>query len=342
MIFLNEDSSELKMQLDNLEKILPTVSSSLEAYDYVVSYNFLREYFNKPTIFTRKNIALLTFFGKEYFHNLVTLKYNFRINRNYHNKFLIDASKAVRNVYQTIKQEYTSLGYKDYRILGGKKDIELLNEFFLEEDPTLKDIFDDMRKAKRIYYDKKSQLPYSFYNFFDGIPSIFLHPRQKNKWTLEDSDSLIHELGHIKAEIDIYNQNPKKALQYSAYSLYQEVMPYYYEQKFLDFLVENNIQKREAKDIFYDNLDLLVDSFDECRGLDKWIFDCDDLLKNIQYCYGPVIASYLVKYPETKESFFKFQYDIFHPSKLEEIGFTTEIATVAMENKAKTYFKLKS
>lgn len=339
MITLNEDYSDFERQAKNLAEKLMSGVNSLEVFDYVLTFDEFLSYSENKIEDVTQNEVLDSFFWEVSSRYSANFETNFKENLLYHQPFLNTLDGTIKDLIRYVERKFRYLRYDEYLDFSGNKDLQLLNAFFREEEPILKDIFDDMQKHKRIYYEKEESDPFCIYNYYEDIPSIFLHPRRKYTRTLEDLSDLVHELGHVKTGMEINEQDPEKALRHGGESLYQEVMSYYYEYKFLEFLIGNDIQTAEAKDVIAENLYALKGSFHNCKVFRKKHINYDNLFENIQYCYGPVLAYYLVDHPNLLESFSKIQYDPFHHEQLENIGFTPQVASSIMKSKIITYFR---
>ena len=153
-------------------------------------------------------------------------------------------------------------------------------------------------------------------------------------------EDFVHELGHVKCDMEIHKKNSHRALEYTYRSLYQEVMPYYYEQKFLEFLVFNNICKQEALDVLFDNLDKCHDDVKKSkRLLNKKALPYKKLFSTLSYSYGFLIANSLVFSPDMKRQFESIQYDDFSADTFFRIGFTPERLQNDLKKYTKQYFK---
>lgn len=217
------------------------------------------------------------------------------------------------------------------------EDKELLDVFLTKEDASLRDLFFDIYEAKGIYYAPKEKTPYTVYNSLQNIPNIFLI---YSSFDVEALNDFIHELGHVKCEMEINETNSRVALQYSYCSLYQEVMPFYYEKKFLSFLISNNIHKQEAQAVLFDNLERRKKELKKCsKLLQKNQPNYEKLFSDLPYIYGIFVANSCVFSPDVKAQFENILYHDFSADAFLKMGLTKERFQKDLTTYTKQYFK---
>lgn len=198
----------------------------------------------------------------------------------------------------------------------------MLEEFLIEEDRTLFDIYLDICKQERIYYNKANRNACVVYNHLQNIPNIFLPFKTFN---IEACISLAHELGHVRDFMGISDFSSKDINDYALCSSYQEVISFDYENKFLQFLMEDHDYVKEVQRAIFHNVRSLEESIKQDRNtIAKGNCNIFTLFCDIQYSYGPIVAASLDTLIE-KRCFQQFQYDYFDSKKLEENGLSPEV-----------------
>lgn len=340
MILLNDDEKELRAQIDYLKKYALTCTDPIEVFGSVQNYCSLLSVFSKHAdleyikSFPRD---VRRTYSKEEKEFLCKVKSNLKENREFHIQFLRESFRIVDALKKEMKgNSVLSDSYCDY-VFKEDYDVQLLHSFFREEDIVLWDIFQDMKKAGRIYINKSSESPMSFYNNLQDIPNIFL---PEGDITYVFLRNLIHELGHIKTEMQLNYENSGLFRQYSNQSLYPEVMAYYYEQKFDLFLLSNHIVQKEVATELFDTLDFVSHNLKCNRNLFQLgIYSSQSLFSNMQYSYGPMIAASLCSSNELTEAFCKIQHEPFSKETLDSLGLTTEKVGHDFQKQMRSYFK---
>jgi len=325
MITLNKDYSELKSQIAYTKNYLNTCFNSLEVYDYMELYKSLKDATRKVELpfmwdFPREQWEI---YKTEEQRDKYLKKECFSKEELFLKEYLQTTHHAIGELLDEIEDFRDDIDGKEIHTFGVdcEEPEELLYEFLKEEDKALKEIYEDMKQYKRIYYNKVNLDAHAIYNNLKKIPSIFIPIKS---FDIEDVAILIHELGHILDNTELCNHSMIKSHLYPSCSIYQEVPSYYYEQKFLEFLIENGKYQIDAQNVLLDNLELLEENIKrDIKTISKKVYNSDNLFDSIQYSIGQVIAPMLDK-EITKSQFSSFQCDYFNHNKLEELGLTAK------------------
>ncbi len=167
-------------------------------------------------------------------------------------------------------------------VLKNKEIVSLINEFLKYSQVDDLNILNNFIKEKRItkVKDRTDELKdyNGFYIFNDFEPNkgyiYLINPDN----TYETAATVAHELGH-----DMTCKKPQEiASKFYFSSLNAEVMSQYYELKFYNFLINENIAKKEGQALKCELIDSIYDSIEDAkRDLD---YD------GVSYGYGGLIS----------------------------------------------------
>lgn len=356
MISFNQDYSDIKKQLGYVEE---NISSCQNVEEYMI---LLRDYLSLSYIY-----SLCTGEGDNNFINEEIKEFVSKGNPMYDRKASNMIHKAKKNFYQSylhhkeFHHDILEASYYDmmdilsdfskssfYREIKGKnfspfkeKPEEILVAFFQEEDVVLQDIFSDLQKQNHLYacnqlYPGRACCVQSY-----SASDFFLFFRE-NLGMIDQLSSIVHEIGHIRDYIDIKQRG--ELLFYDDQSLYTETLSVGYEQRFLQFLIENDIHKEEAISElyhFYKDYATYFSSFlnlfgKEC-GYDK---NSDELYEDLSYSYGVLIGNSIMTSEDQKNQFLSFRQELFDSEKLMAIGLTPEVVSKNMVKTMKQYLKV--
>lgn len=348
MILLNKDDKNLKIQADNIVKNLSKYQDKNALfYSVNVWYEFMELLdiesdaeieFPFPSIYSEAR--------KWQSENSDWILQNVNTNINYcQNFYQLSASKCAiisHDVYDKM------LNRKNSPIDYGKYDmLDILYNFFREEDPVLKELFEQICREGNLYYRPQMEgVGCYLYNNNEKTHNIFLADQVMDVAFL---DILLHELGHAIDHHNSFSYYEKKSifsLFYGSKYMYNEIYSQLYSLKLLNFLIQNNILKEEAEDVLFNHY---ADLFDECTvfgeldgnfSFSSSIGLGSPFFTDLPYSYGFAIANSLFLDPSLKENFKHIQYEEFCPSKIEQTGLTLEHMTKSVVDNAKTFFKV--
>lgn len=339
MLELNKDPSLIIQQLRYIQNYLKHCVNSAEAYDFILTYNALVDFIKgkkqkkKYILDQNKWIDFLYNIAYENYEHI--LKNNFKKNLFYHQE-IIGSYTFMKGLTDELQAKRDITKYK-YHSFQPEEAKELLDAFFAQVDPSLKDLFFEISSARGIYYAPKEKYPCTVYNNLQGIPNIFLIC---SLFDVESLNDLVHELGHVKYDIEINKKAPHMALEYSYRSICQEIMPFYYEQRFLDFLISNNIHKQAAQVVLFNNFKWRQNELKKCEKLlNKDNPNYEKLFSNLSYIYGLFVANSLVFSPGMRLQFEDIQYNDFSANAFVKMGLTPERFQQDLTKYTKQYFK---
>lgn len=324
MITLNRDYSGIEKQIAYIEKNFSKYANPLEVYDYMELYIALIRSIDigaNPGFLKIFSSNQLSTFQRQRLLNSKALRKSLENNTLFHQYFFEYSYLAVSELIDDIKENDSLSFLKRYPHFREKssKPKKLLEAFFKEEDLELYDVFRDMCRHKKIYYNDKDREFYCLYNNLQDIPNIFFPIRILG---IEELGNLVHELGHVKDNMEVRQQFYRYDLTYCYRSFYREVLSYYYQHSFFNFLSDDTKYKEETKkEVFFDMLSLQKALKRGKEWLATGEYVDDALFYEAQYIYGPIIASTLgpvINYRQLQS----FQYDYFSQEQLEQVGIT--------------------
>ena len=371
MLKLNEDFSEIKRQIEVLDEYFHRTGKKdnlMACYQTYYSLVFFEKLCNY------KLNEGISFRGKDYLANIVKERsnqiknkfmVNFLENKDFHAKMLApyfaDAGEILGDY--CCSDEYTKL-YSIYnKPLDSKRgeDFDLLVNFFKDVNPKMNDLFLEMMREKRFYKLDSSFLEYSgltVLNPIEKICNVFIKEKLSS---IKHLSTFVHEMGHVFDDVDYMNRfSIKDTMKYMNENFYVEVLSTYYEQKFYEWLIENNIHKEETKlcfinfmNVYLDSIgdailfslipdeyhnaavagfftrEELIDFIEEYHGLceeyeddlDVGIPEFDDAFN---YGYGLMIANGIMHDDEIFNKFLNIRNGMFNKEKLISVGVTPE------------------
>lgn len=161
-------------------------------------------------------------------------------NKDHHLSFsssimssMLDCLKDFNEDCSTITEEYLYKIVSEYYLNTSGNDLKILNDLIKNKNLYNCDILDSSVYASTImdYYNKKG-----------NIVTFSENNLKKSMMTI-----LVHEVEHIKEMRDIESNNSKvDSFSYQHNSIYSEVLAIKAEKDFLEYLIENNIEKEYA------------------------------------------------------------------------------------------------
>jgi len=352
MLTVNHNYSSLLKMAEKIKKQLLKTTDKALIFDYVDIYRNLCFAYSTCTekcCYDVRELEDYDIFLLQQMQYQEKIKNSFLDHWKDHTELFLPICSAVNEYMREFEgsKAYSALVQnRTFSIQDDKySERDILNAFFQEEEAELQFILEEMERKKHIFSTRED--PYV-------IP---LSPASNTLMFLPDRPSflvdLVHELGHVKDFMEA--ENNLSDTDYSIYryqnrSLYLEVNSFYYQQKFLEFLIHHNISKEEATYQLYQYYDKWSTGlFQDIKLLRSFEEGCEEKLDqrlvfqtfgDVQYSYGPMIASLLSSSSLLKEDFQTCQYDYFDPSKLEELGVHSSSVIKQVENNMKTYFKM--
>lgn len=146
---------------------------------------------------------------------------------------MLDCLKDFNEDCSTITEEYLYKIVSEYYSNTSGDDLKILNDLIKSKNLYNHDVLDSNVYASTImdYYNKKGNIvTFSEDNLTKSMMTI-----------------LVHEVEHIKEMRDIESKNSKvDSFSYQHNSIYSEVLAIKAEKDFLEYLIENNIEKEYA------------------------------------------------------------------------------------------------
>ena len=146
---------------------------------------------------------------------------------------MLDCLKDFNEDCSTITEEYLYKIVSEYYSNTSGDDLKILNDLIKNKNLYNHDVLDSNVYASTImdYYNKKG-----------NIVTFSENNLKKSMMTI-----LVHEVEHIKEMRDIESNNSKvDSFSYQHNSIYSEVLAIKAEKDFLEYLIENNIEKEYA------------------------------------------------------------------------------------------------
>jgi len=368
---LNEDFSDIERQIKVLDDYFHRTSKKDNIMACYQTYYSLI-FFDK--LCTYKLNEGLSFRGKDYIANIVAERSNqlknkfmdnFLKNKEFHAEMLATNFVEIGDIltdYCT-SPEYTKLYGVYNKPIDAKhnEDFDLLVNFFKDVNPDLNDLFLDMVEHKRFYKLDPLFIEHSgltVLNPIEKICNVFIDEKLPSVSYL---GTFVHEMGHVYDDTDYANRfSVKESMKYMHENFYIEVLSTYYEQRFYEWLVDNNIRKEESKLCFFNYLNSYLDSVGDAilfsmipddyhnaavagyfnreeliniidvegelidefdNTVDTFIPEFDD---SFNYGYGIMIANALMHDDKLFDDFLKVRNGIFNKDKLLNIGITPE------------------
>lgn len=161
-------------------------------------------------------------------------------NKDHHLSFsssimssMLDCLKDFNEDCSTITEEYLYKIVSEYYLNTSGNDLKILNDLIKNKNLYNCDIFDSSVYASTIM---------DYYNKNGNIVTFSENNLKKSMMTI-----LVHEVEHIKEMRDIESNNSKvDSFSYQHNSIYSEVLAIKAEKDFLEYLIENNIEKEYA------------------------------------------------------------------------------------------------
>lgn len=224
-----------------------------EAIILVGSYELLvelyEEYTNKEYCNDKININNSLFDrAVNRYNNLYSSRViNYIETKNYH----LDFSSSIALPLFDSLLEYDDIKYKKISL---EEVTKIVRDYYLSvEDNKGLEIFNSQIKNRRIYnFGSKSGNTFgsTICNFSALSSYILLF--YKNHFDITTTATLVHEVEHIKDFMNLTKRKQKlDGFAYEFRSIYPEVLSLKKEKNFLEYLIENNLYKEEAKNLYH-------------------------------------------------------------------------------------------
>ncbi len=380
---INEDYSDIERQIKDLSQFLETctnksryysVSSSFEMLNYLYCLRYGYEFLSGEVAdnIARKSMEL-------YQEILENEKSVFLRNKQFHKDTFCETYFGPSSSFlKPSRSSYLEkMRNSEKAKLKTGEDKEILEAFFKEKFPEGSDILGELLERGHLYkfFGEDDGLSDGFmtFNRCDNAANVFL---KDDVCSLSSLVTLVHELGHVYDFSDSVRTFTDEEKARYAFGPYIEVMSCYYQQLFLDYLINNDIRVEEATVAFFElysaffhNLDnallLSLVSDDEYRlivGNDfkkrevisllkesslTEDYDFDDNCawtvmsgtKEIGYSYGILLSNMLIDGSISKDDWFNLRAKEFDSSSLTSIGFSKDKANKCLVKRMDTFMK---
>lgn len=382
---INEDYSDIERQIKNLGRFLETCTNKSQYYSAASSFGILNYlyYLRYGNEFVSGEAAdNITRKGMELYQEILeNEKSVFLRNKQFHKdtffeSFFCPSSSFLKTCRSSYLKKMKSSKKAKLKI---GEDKEILEAFFKEKFPEGSDILGELLERGHLYkfFDEDDEFSSSngfmTFNRCDNAANVFL---RDDVHSLSSLVTLVHELGHVYDFYDSVRTFTDEEKARYALGPYAEVMSSYYQQLFLDYLIDNGIRAEEATVAFFElysaffyNLDnallLSLVSDDEYRlivGSDFTKRDVISLLressftedydfedncawtvmsgtKEIGYSYGILLSNMLIDGSISKDDWFSLRAKEFDSSSLTSIGFSKNEANKCLVKRMDTFMK---
>ena len=375
MILLNSNYDNLYKELKKLSKKLHESSDPNEISLILVTYDALRLFYCYCTgIYVEElnDNKYRDSFNKRLEENDRNSKFNFLINKDFHlrtfKSFYSELSEIVDDFCDSKYYDLLTRKRKDRFNKYKDQDLDILLNFFNEIDPSVKEIYLDMLKKGRIYKlgTECDGVGFTYFNAIHSLPNVFLKPKAP---TVDYLSTHTHEIGHVVDDLDLVSTFSK--ISYKDYifkSQYSEVLSTLYQQKFHEFLFNNNISREDCiydlVNFYYsyleeiENLILIASLPNDCyddvmqkkytrEQLSRYASgdisfpdeSIPDLFDALEYSYGILVANDIMDDKTKLDKFLTIRKGFFDSKKLESIGFVPEEAGKKLIKNLTSYIK---
>lgn len=372
MTKLNKEQLFLLKKMKELESKFkyPPFSGYFNCYDYLTSYNILKELLKKDLTKDITDDFIINFLAIRKGDLLVSKGIKNVIDGKYEHSILI---KSFMNDINDIFANYL-----ENKIITSNSKItvqeekEILTEYFHTEG---KDLYNQTKGKIHILNPSKLKLDQEGN---DSI-SIYLPWIDEGIITVCSLDNkvsrmgaLIHELGHVEDWFSYrrhHSRNSTSIYAKNIGSLYSEVKSTYNEYKFYDYLLKNNIYATDTltaltlvTNEYFINLDyasligyipsdfLKENSLTVYKENSVKMSEVSPYLKEmadeisfddaLTYSYGMMLSFAMLENPDLYVKFEKLQEPFFRKEKLDKAGFTDEVVAKSMVKRINRYFKI--
>ena len=385
MLLFNTNYDSLYKQLRNIEDAFWHGINPRKKCIYYRTYQAIAEILKKKdrdsTFRFLKSKNLEKDSMAYYLKNIKKNDINFLENRSYHVDMMLESYFSVSKIVSLFCNSKYSNELDNSYIptidIRKDEDQELLLEFFQNEAPHLLSYYEELLEdgdffnlPNNEFFDKRGGV--TVFNSIDNKANVFIESVYD---TMDTLAVLPHELGHVSDFLDYRKRFSEKDQQLMIYrGIYGEVISTLYEQKFLEYYLENGKHKE-------DSLLGLLAYFDQriqylwdvavCGMLDENdvyyvmrhtipLQSCHEvLLENgclkyepnlddenrllcfddaLEYGYGFLLANYFLENPLKYEAFLNVRNGYFDPKKLEDIGINSKEISKSLVKRSEKIF----
>lgn len=386
MFKLNTDSRELKRQIEYIENhFLDCTDATTCAVYYAAYRNLVQLYmevtekpFYHASVNKNKYVEVA---GREKIHSIKKRKReNFIDNQHYHLEMFCSSYFQVFDVLE----EFMDTDYYDMSAsqappeISEKEGLDILRSFFADVAPSVAPLFEEAYEKRQLYKFPSSpeflgKEGCVVYNPIENISNMYFNSHSRS---LPFLGTVVHELGHVKDYVDYSQRNsPIQAGIYSYQTSYAEVLSNYYQYKFYDYLLDNDIYTDSVMRGLFNELlsfcevadDMLLLAELPSEAISNWKFSqnkqdifqliiesqenskmkfYDDISDNhlvdldttIQYSYGPLLAVAMLDDEALYHNYLGNRRGYFDGEKLSSIGLTPDVTGKKMVKKCENYF----
>lgn len=258
MGFFNNNYSELKRQINFIEKGFFNCKTRADFYNYFATYQTLCALYKVTT-----GIDVYDFSGPlKLSASVIEDEFSKKVINGFYDKFYEDRSISLplfEKCYFEAIDSYVSFLRKDGEYLDSLpfkelscdlEAMEIMYSFLDSEFPGSKVLFDELFANGRVfdlgntsrYIDREAV---TFFNPIERVSNLFLRGKFR---TISDLSSFVHEFGHAvdsdflsKVSMDLC------APVVNGVRVDVEALSCFYQFKFLDYLIKNDIYKDDAR-----------------------------------------------------------------------------------------------
>lgn len=384
MLDLNTGYEELKRQIQYIEThFLDCKDANMTAIYYSTYRNLVGFYMEatgeNPCRSSVNKNQYVKYMGRDRLNSLYKKKReNFIANKQNHLHMFYNSYFDVSDMLE----DFTDTKYYDHIVSQAEpfflldEGLDILYSFFTDCDPQMKSLLEEAKEEKRIY-----QLPTGclgkdgcvVYNAVENMSNILFNLSSSPLRLLE---TIVHEFGHVRDFAD-YSQrySPKQTGLYSFQTSYCEVLSTYYQYRFYDYLLENNIYTDAVMlDVLGEFMmavevedDMLLLSMLPDEAIRSWkyaqekqlmfdavmssslqhdiVFDSNvidhrivDFEETVSYSYGTLLSLAMLTDSKLYDNFLANRSGYFNMQTLTDIGFSAEETGKKMVKKCEGYF----
>lgn len=381
MVNLNYNYDEIGRQLQQLRKRLDCCVLPFHYYELISNMMVLADLYHlsKNELFDgdlgiKNDMAIWSKYNQRRKNRI---KHDFLKNRDYHNAVFMANFFPASEYYAEQALIFNRNEENSYFDSIEASEIRnILYSFFEEEFSEGKEILEELVKNNRIFgysgevYDTVSSRGFMYFNSILGLGNVFLRDDVNSIAALS---TLVHELGHVYDFLTLECSTKDRIFYSKGY--FSEVMSSYYQQRLINFLIDNNIHKDEAITEEIENLSGLFFNLDSSLLL-SLLSDCDYSLvideectkeqligmveesyadeftfegsfdecsisgfKELGYSYGILIAEMISDGLIKRDDFLKIRNKKFSPKSLEGIGFDPDSSQKVLTKRIERAFK---
>lgn len=382
---LNNDYSDIERQIKKLSQSLENCVDKNQYYSMastfgILNYLYCLRYGNE--VVSEEVADNITRKGMELYQEILeNEKSVFLRNKQFHKDTFFEtyfgsSSSFLKACHSSYLKKLKNS--ERLRIKTGE-DKEILEAFFKEKFPEGSYILGKLLERGHLYkfFDEDEEFTsangFMSFNRREDTANVFL---RDDVYSLSSLVTLVHELGHVYDFSDSVRTFTDEEKARYALGPYAEVMSSYYQQLFLDYLIDNDIRVDEAVVEFFElyssffyNLDnallLSLVSDDEYRlivGSDytkkdvismlresslSEDYDFDDNYawtvmsgtKELGYSYGILLSNMLIDGSISKDDWLSLRAKEFDSSSLVSIGFSKDKANKCFAKRMNTFIK---